>query len=126
MRASRPLTAHGFYTRTLVDIDFDGSIRIRRYLCDACKRTVSGLPQFTLPYIRFGITVISLFLIARLLISRTLAAAATTARLAAMPHQRLIHSLALSGECYGLRWLRVLVRSRPPCAVTERRLGPKS
>src|SRR5262245_1141441 len=28
----RPLRAHGFYTRTLVDIAFDGTIRIRRYL----------------------------------------------------------------------------------------------
>jgi hypothetical protein len=87
-KASRPLTAHGFYSRTLVDIDFDGSIRVRRYLCYACKRTVSLLPEFTLPYIRFGITVIALFLVARLLFSRTLAAAAITAKLSAMPYQR--------------------------------------
>ena len=86
--ATRPLTAHGFYSRTLVDIDFDGSIRVRRYLCHACKRTVSLLPEFTLPYIRFGITVIALFLVARLLIGRTLAAAAIAAKLLAMPYQR--------------------------------------
>ena len=47
--ASRPLTAHGLYSRTLVDIEFDDSIRIRRYVCHACKRTVSLLPEFTLP-----------------------------------------------------------------------------
>jgi transposase-like protein len=86
--ATQPLTAHGFYSRTLMDIDFDGSIRIRRYLCSACKRTVSLLPEFTLPYIRFGITVIGLFLVARLLIGRTLAAAAIAAKLLAMPYQR--------------------------------------
>src|SRR5215470_6212455 len=28
----RPLRAHGFYTRTLVDIAFDGTIRSWRYL----------------------------------------------------------------------------------------------
>ena len=31
--ADEPLTAHGFYIRTIVDVEFDGSIRVRRYLC---------------------------------------------------------------------------------------------
>ena len=44
----RPLTAHGFYSRTLVDVSFDGVIRVRRYLCRCCKRTVSLLPDFAL------------------------------------------------------------------------------
>ncbi len=65
--AQHPLTAHGFYRRTLVDVEFDGVIRVRRYLCRACKRTVSLLPEFALPYLRFSIPVISLFLVARLL-----------------------------------------------------------
>src|SRR5690242_10545685 len=77
----RPLTAHGFYSRTLVDVEFDGMIRVRRYLCRCCKRTVSLLPAFTLPYLRFGITVIALFLIARLLFGHTLGAAAVAATL---------------------------------------------
>jgi hypothetical protein len=50
----RSLRAHGFYTRTLVDIAFDGTIHVRRYLCHCCKRTVSLLPEFALPYLRFG------------------------------------------------------------------------
>jgi transposase-like protein len=86
--ANRPLAAHGFYSRTLVNIDFDGVIRVRRYLCQACRRTISLLPEFTLPYIRFGITVIALFLVARLIIGRTSAAAAVAAKLLAMPYQR--------------------------------------
>jgi len=86
--ATQPLTAHGFYSRTLAEIDFDGSIRIRRYLCHGCKRTVSLLPEFTLPYIRFGVTVIALFLVARLLVGRTLAAATIAAKQCAMPYQR--------------------------------------
>ena len=86
--AQRPLTAHGFYRRTLVDVAFDGTIRVRRYLCHCCKRTVSLLPDLALPYIRYGIAVISVFLIARLLVGRTLAAAATAAGLPAMPYQR--------------------------------------
>ncbi len=52
--AHRPLRAHGFYTRTLVDLAFDGTIRVRRYLCCCCKRTLSLLPEFALPYLRFG------------------------------------------------------------------------
>ena len=87
-QAAHELTAHGFYRRTLVDRAFDGSIRVRRYLCRSCKRTVSLLPQFALPHFRFGITVIALFLIARLLRGHTLSAAAAAATLPDMPYQR--------------------------------------
>jgi len=69
--AQHPLWAHGFYTRTLVDIAFDCAVRIRRYVCCCCKRTVSLLPEFALPYLRFGIGVIALFLVARLLLGLT-------------------------------------------------------
>jgi len=73
--AKQPLTAHGFYSRTLIDSDFDGVIRVRRYLCQSCRRTVSLLPEFALPYLRSSITVIALFLIARLLYAKSLVAA---------------------------------------------------
>jgi hypothetical protein len=74
-QAKQPLTAHGFYTRTIVDAAFDGSIRVRRYLCEACRRTVSLLPEFALPYLRSSVTLIALFLVARLFQAKTLAAA---------------------------------------------------
>jgi len=61
---------------------------VRRYLCRSCKRTISLLPEFALPYLRFGITVISLFLVARLLGGSTLTAAAAKAVQATMPYQR--------------------------------------
>lgn len=83
-----PLTAHGFYTRALVEVAFDGAIRVRRYLCRCCKRTVSLLPDFALPYLRFGMVVIALFLVARLVRGLTLKAAAEAAGLSAMPYQR--------------------------------------
>jgi len=87
-QAQHSLTAHGFYSRTLVDAGFDGSIRVRRYLCRSCKCTVSLLPEFALPYLRFSISVISLFLVARLLQGATLSAAAAAAAQVAMPYQR--------------------------------------
>ena len=83
-QTKRPLTAHGFYTRTLIDTDFDGSIPVRRYLCQDCQRTVSLLPEFVLPYLRSSIVFIALFLLARLLYSQKLTAAAK----ASMPYQR--------------------------------------
>ena len=73
-RAQHPLKAHGFYTRTIIDTAFDGLIRIRRYLCAACRRTVSLLPDFALPFLRCSIAVIALFLVARLLYTKTLQA----------------------------------------------------
>lgn len=87
-QAQHRLTAHGFYGRTLVNVDFDGQIRVRRYLCRSCKRTVSLLPEFALPWLRFSVSVISLFLAARLLEGRTLEAAAVAAAQASMPYQR--------------------------------------
>jgi hypothetical protein len=74
-QARNPLKAHGFYTRTIVDATFDGAIRIRRYLCEACCRTISLLPDFALPYLRFSIAMIALFLVARILHGKTLSAA---------------------------------------------------
>jgi Domain of unknown function (DUF6431) len=71
-QAKQPLAAHGFYTRTLIDAAFDGWIRVRRYLCEACRRTVSLLPEFALPYLRSSVTVIALFLMARLFLGKTL------------------------------------------------------
>lgn len=87
-QAQHPLTAHGFYRRTVTDVEFDGFVRVRRYLCHDCKRTVSLLPEFVLPYLRFSILVISLFLIARLCNACTLAAAAQAAAQPGMPYQR--------------------------------------
>ena len=87
-KAQQLLRGHGFYCRTLVDLGFDGVIRVRRYLCLLCKRTVSLLPGFALPWLRFSLTVIGLFLAARLLCGRTLAAAAAAASQTAMPYQR--------------------------------------
>ena len=85
--AKQPLTAHGFYTRTLIDTALDGIIRVRRYLCQVCRRTVSLLPEFVLPYLRSSLTVIALFLIARLFRGQTIEGAAAAAP-PPMPYQR--------------------------------------
>lgn len=71
-QAKAPLTAHGFYTRTIADGAFGGEIRVRRYLCETCRRTVSLLPEFALPYLRSSVTVITMFLIVRLPLEKTL------------------------------------------------------
>src|SRR5207253_138000 len=71
-KSQRPLGCHGFYKRTVVDLDVEYVIRVRRYLCGACRRTVSLLPEFVLPYLRFAIVVIAAFLRARLWSGQTL------------------------------------------------------
>jgi hypothetical protein len=82
--AKHRLTAHGCYTRTIIETAFDGLIPVRRYLCETCRRTVSLLPEFALPYLRSSVSVIALFLIARVLQTKTLAAAL----LPSAPYQR--------------------------------------
>lgn len=104
-QAKQPLAGHGFYQRTVVDVTFDGVIRVRRYLCRLCKRTVSLLPEFALPWLRFPITVISLFLVARLLRGLTLVAAALAASQKAMPYQR------------GQFWMRRFRKQAPALGV---------
>ena len=64
-RAKDPLTAHGFYVRTIIDGAFDGPIRVRRYLCETCRRTVSLLPEFALPYLRSSLAFIAWWLMVR-------------------------------------------------------------
>ena len=92
-QAAHPLRAHGFYHRTLVEVVkvvlvAKDRLPVRRYLCLLCKRTVSLLPEFALPYLRFGVLLISLFLTARLLERRTLGQAARAAHQPDMPYQR--------------------------------------
>jgi transposase len=87
-QALRALVGHGWYRRTLVDIEFDGTIRVRRYLCRSCRRTTSLLPAFALPYVRFSLAVITRFLTARLLEGTTLSQAAAQAAPPGMPYQR--------------------------------------
>ena len=66
-QAQEPLTAHGFYVRTIIDAAFDGAIRVRRYLCETCRRTVSLLPEFALPYLRSSLAFIAWWLVVHLL-----------------------------------------------------------
>jgi hypothetical protein len=82
------LRAHGFYRRWISSPDYDGPIRIRRYLCLACRRTLSLLPEFVLPYVRSTITVLGLFLRTRLLEHKTLKQSSIAAGDNRMPYQR--------------------------------------
>src|ERR1041384_8019235 len=60
--------------------------------CLRCPRPLSSAfldpRHYALPYLRFGITMISLFLVARLLQGATLAVAAATVAPPTMPYQR--------------------------------------
>ena len=87
-QARRCFLAHGFYYRTVVHLDFDDSIPVRRYLCRLCRRTVSRLPDFVLPYLRISTAIISLFLVSRLGSGCSLREAAQAAFQPDMPYQR--------------------------------------
>jgi transposase-like protein len=86
--SKQPLVCHGFYARTVEDQAEGFVIRVRRYFCAACRRTVSLLPEFMLPYLRFTIRTMALFLKARLLQRQTLKLAAEAAHQPRMPYQR--------------------------------------
>jgi hypothetical protein len=98
--AKDPLTAHGFYSRTIVDEAFDGLIRIRRYLCLACLRTVSLLPEWALPFMRFSIPVIAGTVKARLMENRAWKVAVPAA-----PYQR------------GQHWVRRFTKQAGPLSA---------
>ena len=94
------LTAHGFYSRTIVDEAFDGVIRIRRYLCQACLRTVSLLPEWALPFMRFSISVIARTVHVRLMKNQSWKVAAPAA-----PYQR------------GQHWVRRFAQQAEPLSL---------
>jgi len=52
------LKKHGYYSRYLITVDFEGEIMIRRYCCPECRRTVSLLPSFCHPKRTYGILAI--------------------------------------------------------------------
>jgi hypothetical protein len=52
------LRKHGFYSRYLITLNFEGEIIIRRYYCRECKRTVSLLPSFCHPKRTYSVLVI--------------------------------------------------------------------
>jgi hypothetical protein len=52
------LKKHGFYERHLITIGFEGKIKIRRYYCNECKKTVSLLPSFCHPKRTYSILII--------------------------------------------------------------------
>lgn len=49
---------NGFYIRFLVTAMFSGMIRIRRYKCPKCRRTLSMLPSFCLAGFSYGIEIV--------------------------------------------------------------------
>lgn len=93
-QARQELKPHGFYSRTIVDLDFESVLRIRRFLCRFCRRTVSLLPDGVLPYLRYSVGIIGRFVKARLKDGQTLKEAAVAAGQVGMPYQR------------GQQWLR--------------------
>jgi hypothetical protein len=121
-QAKQALIGHGFYCRTLVDAGFDGVIRVRRYLCRPCGRTVSLLPEFALPWLRFSISVIAVFLMARLLQGLTLVSAARAAALTGMPYQRgqfWIRRFQKQAPALGLALAPLATPGRPPDSTPD-------
>ena len=45
---------HGFYSRNILLKGYEGIIRVRRYKCAACGKTVSMLPSFCIPFLQYG------------------------------------------------------------------------
>ena len=49
---------NGYYIRFLMTVIFSGMIRIRRYKCPKCKRTLSMLPSFCLAGFSYGVEMV--------------------------------------------------------------------
>ena len=49
---------NGFYVRLLITITFTGSIRIRRYKCPKCGRTLSMLPSFCISGFSYSVDIV--------------------------------------------------------------------
>jgi len=56
--ARKKLKKHGYYKRYIITKAYTIKIRIRRYKCKICGRTVSMLPSFCIPYYQYTADVI--------------------------------------------------------------------
>ena len=45
---------HGFYSRNILLKGYVGVIRVRRYKCAFCGKTLSMLPSFCIPFLQYG------------------------------------------------------------------------
>jgi len=52
------LKKHGYYKRWIITETFHGRIRIRRYICPVCGKTVSMMPSFCIPRFQYEAAVI--------------------------------------------------------------------
>ena len=59
------LTGHGFYWRKAKDQTQVFRIRVKRWLCKACRRTLSVLPSFVLRFRHYLLAVIQAVVVAR-------------------------------------------------------------
>lgn len=56
---SMKLKKHGFYMRHVIEAEYVIEIKIRRYKCTVCGRTVSMLPAFCVPRFQYGLKAIT-------------------------------------------------------------------
>lgn len=49
---------HGFYSRWLIDTRFMGKIKVRRYKCPLCGKTISMLPSWCISGFQYSINII--------------------------------------------------------------------
>ncbi|MED5073456.1 DUF6431 domain-containing protein [Anoxybacillus geothermalis] len=54
----RPLHRHGYYQRYALTTEGEYHLWIARYRCQECRKTVSVLPSFLLPYVQYTRSVI--------------------------------------------------------------------
>ena len=62
-KAPIKMKKHGYYKRYIFVTGFFGIIRVRRYKCSVCGRTVSMLPSFCVPRLQYGVEIIILALL---------------------------------------------------------------
>lgn len=62
-KAPIKMKKHGYYKRYVLITGFYGIIRVRRYKCSICGRTVSMLPSFCIPRLLYGVEIIILALL---------------------------------------------------------------
>jgi hypothetical protein len=61
------MSKHGFYKRYIIHTTYEGNIRIRRYICHDCCKTVSMLPSFCVPRYQYSVEIIIMSLLTAIL-----------------------------------------------------------
>jgi hypothetical protein len=103
--AAEACIGHGFYMRFALDANHVYEVRIKRWYCKQCQRTISLLPSFLLCYRHYVLAIIQAVVVARFEDHASWAHLGAQVALAGVPSPRSIRRWCVAFAVQAPNWL---------------------